>query len=378
MKKISLYLSFLCLVVLFTGCPKTAPKQPVSFKRITDGQGDFLKKFDNELTRYDCLMQGRKWVEAMNTFQDSGKSRNRSTSTSSSCAGDFAVPTSDQKSQARILRNDIANQLIRFTDYNYFQFENDLYVRRASGSVLADLVDTGANFAATITNGERAKTIINAAIIAFRGSRKSVSLNFFREQTGEILITKMQTSRNRVLKELIVQLRDKDVDQYPLDAALGDVIRYFYAGTLPRALQELQQDTSVAAQQAQQDILILKDVPIGTVATQTQRDLAVLARSTLKKLSDSLNNSSLSVRTASLATLQSIAEKIKADTTITDEMNKDAILKTLLSKLTTDINDGVKLAQDIQDIREEGFSNGTLKQQTIDKIDKIIANADKN
>lgn len=376
MKKVIFFL-LLCIVVLAAGCPKTTPKQPGVFGKITDRQDDFLIKFDNELARYDCLLEGRTWTQTTTVTQASGKSRTKSASTSN-CSGEFKMPTADQQAQARIVRNDVANQLIRFTDYNYFQFETDLYIKRATGSVLADITDTGANFAATITNGARAKTIINAAIIAFRGGRKSVSLHYFREQTGEILITKMQTSRNRVLKELIVQLRDKNVDEYPLDAALGDVIRYFYAGTLPRALQELQQDTSVAAQLARQEILILKDVPIGTPATKAQRDLAVNARDVLKKLLNGLTSSSTSVKTESLGKLQKIAEKIRGDQTIVAEMNRNATLKDLLGKLQTDAGDGAKLAQHIQDIREEAFSNGTLKQETIDKIDNIIADVDKN
>ena len=73
-------------------------------------------------------------------------------------------PTDQQKALARKIRNNLIFKLIRFTDDQYFQFENDLYIGRASTSVLADIIDFGANFAATISNGERAKTIINASL----------------------------------------------------------------------------------------------------------------------------------------------------------------------------------------------------------------------
>lgn len=291
--------------------------------------------------------------------------------------GGNGQPTAQQKILARTVRNDLTYQLIRFTDYQYFQFENDLYVKRASGSFLSDVLDFGGNLAGTITNGERAKTIINASLIAFRGGRKSASLNYFQEQTADVLITKMQTSRNRVLKEILTQTKDKDVDDYPLEAALGDAIKYFYAGTLPRALQELKKDVGLAAQVAENEILKLKDIEVTTPATQAERDKSVRAFDFLKSLRKTLSddNASEGEKTAALGKLQSISEQIRKNQNITDVLNKDDDLKALLKKLEDNSADGLILADTLQDLRFVLADKSD--EATLQAIEAIIINVGK-
>jgi hypothetical protein len=237
--------------VLGAGCPKTTPKQPMVFNRVVNYQ---LQQLDSDIASYECSLDTHTLVVSAGNV------------VSVACPAGSAV----DPVKARRIRDATIHNLIRIVDYNYFEFENDIYLRRASGSVLADIIDDSANFAATITNGERAKTIINAALIAFRSGRKSANLNFFREQTGEILITNMQTSRNRVLATILTQLRDQDVFDYSLEAALGDLIKYFFAGSLPRALQELQQNTSNTSQSVKQDVAAARAVI--PFVTQDDRD----------------------------------------------------------------------------------------------------------
>lgn len=291
--------------------------------------------------------------------------------------GGNGQPTAQQKILARTVRNDLTYQLIRFTDYQYFQFENDLYVKRASGSFLSDVLDFGGNLAGTITNGERAKTIINASLIAFRGGRKSGSINYFQEQTADVLITKMQTSRNRVLKEILTQTNDKDVDDYPLEASLGDAIKYFYAGTLPRALQELKKDVSLAAQVAEDEILELKDIEVTTPATQAKRDVSVRAFRFLNSLAKTIASDSASEgeKTAALGNLQKISELIRKDQKITDVLNEDADLKKLLEDLETISADGILLANTLLDLRSG--RDDKPAEATLRAIDTIIINVEK-
>jgi hypothetical protein len=348
MKKVALFL-LLCIVAIATGCPKSTPVRPAVINRVANYE---IAKFDKNMANYECAVNGTTFDPEDLTYKN--------------CGTNAKDPT-----KALQIRNDVIYQLIRATDYNYFQFENDLYVKRATGSILADIIDTSANFAATITNGERAKTIINAAIISFRGGRKSVSLNYFREQTGEILITKMQTSRNRVLKEILTQLKDKDINDYPLDAALGDTIRYFYAGTLPRALQELQQDTSVAAKEANDDILILKDVKPSLLATEPQKVNAVNSFDTLNKLAgDAQNAASDSERLKVMSKLLKIVEELNKETSVISEINKETALKPILEDINKQKTDGLALARRLLDLRFE--ARDRLSFTMLTKINDII------
>lgn len=290
--------------------------------------------------------------------------------------GGNGQPTDQQKALARTVRDRMIYRLIRFTDYQYFRFENELYVKRSTGSFLADVLDVGANLAGTITNGERAKTIINASIIAFRGGRKSGSIQYFQEQTADVLITNMQTARNEVLADMIDQLKKQGVDSYPLDAALGDVIDYFYAGTLPRALQQLKKDAGVKAQNAEDEVRVLKGIKVRTPATPANAVLSVSAFDVLNGLAkiSASKTASQSEKTEALSKLQKIAEQIKKNKTITDVLEKDEDLKKLLGALTTDFADGVKLANNLQDLRSG--RDDKPDEATIQAIENIIINVD--
>lgn len=310
MKTIYFFILLLCIAVLTTACPKTTPARPEVITKIANYQ---VAQLDNNLASYGCAVNG--------------------------CPQGGQIDLD----KARRIRDATIHSLIRVTDYNYFQFENDLYIKRASSSFLADAIDMSANLAATITNGERAKTIINASLIAFRGGRKSASIHYFQEQTADVLIAKMQTSRNRVLADVLTQLRDKGVESYPLESALGDIIKYFYAGTLPRALQELKIDTGLDAQKAQDEVRRVSGLPERGLAPRESRDNARLANENLKKLSVALDKPE--EKDTALKQLQAIVKEL--------EMNADLKTALMAKSIGEATTDGKKIIRAIRDIRSD-------------------------
>ncbi len=155
----------------------------------------------------------------------------------------------DRPEVAKTLRDGLIFKLKRNIDANYADFENNLFLGKASSNVLFDITEFGAVLAATITNGERAKTIISSALSAFKGGRKSIDINFFREKTTESLISTMRASRSGYEEKLNIGLRNT-VSNYTLEEALGDLIDYFYAGSLSNALVELSKQASEKATDA--------------------------------------------------------------------------------------------------------------------------------
>lgn len=320
MKKFALFL-LLCIVVFATGCPKSTPVRPEVVTRIANYQ---IVQLDIDTANYECAVDGQTFDKTNLSYKTCGTN-------------------AQNLDKARQIRDEVIYRLIRITDYNYFQFENDLYVKRASGSVLADIIDTGANLAATISNGERTKTIINASLIAFRGSRKSASMHYFQEQTADVLITKMQTTRNRVLAEMLSQIHDKNVKEYPLDAALGDVIKYFYAGTLPRALQELTKDANLNAQQAENEVRRVTGLSERGLLTQEIRDNSVVATKTLNDLSTALDNAE--DKAAALERLRNIVRELENDKKLEEYLTGKAV--------THSTADGKQIIQTLKGMRRD-------------------------
>jgi len=212
--KLLKFLLLFCIVVMATGCPKTRTTMPSAIKdKLIQREADQLVSL---ATNYDAAI-------ASGTAADLGK--------------------------AQLYRNELMHLGIMLIDDNYNQFENDLFVKRAKSNVAGDLTELGLSAATGITNGERVKTILAIALTGFKGGRKSIDINFFRERSTEVIALKMRASRARIL-QTIYQGLAAPVDKYPLGAGLDDLINYHNAGSLNSALLELAQDTGQDARNA--------------------------------------------------------------------------------------------------------------------------------
>lgn len=72
----------------------------------------------------------------------------------------------------------------------------------ASYDTIADITELGVTLATTIVNGERVKTVLAAALTAFKGTRTAIDKNFFRAQTLPIIIKEMDSLRAAFLETL--------------------------------------------------------------------------------------------------------------------------------------------------------------------------------
>lgn len=184
---------------------------------------------------------------------------------------------------AKVKRDELVFRLKRNIDSNYADFENNLFLGKASSNVLFDIAELGSAAAVGITNGERAKSIIGTALTAFKGGRKSVDVNFFREKTTESLILTMRASRSGLEEKINLGLRN-GVTNYTLEEALGDLIDYFYAGSLANALLRLSQtaseDAKIAKEEADKSIKdrlkteFTQSVSIDSIRNQLSTDLS--------------------------------------------------------------------------------------------------------
>ena len=203
---------------------------------------------------------------------------------------DVALGGADNLSQAMTFRNEIIYEVLQLIDDNYNQFENDLFVKRATSNITGDMLELGIAAATGITNGERVKTILGIAATAVKGSRKSIDSNYFRERTTEVIAMKMRASRAKVLQTIHQGVR-LSVGEYPLGAGLDDLVNYLYAGSINAALIELAQDTGADAKTAREEASELKIHPFLTKGQ----------RATLRTISDAREQIFLKLSSGSAA-----------------------------------------------------------------------------
>jgi hypothetical protein len=150
----------------------------------------------------------------------------------------YAAATGDA---ATALRNKMVYSVLAEIDYVFYDYETKLFLNEGRFNVAADFLQLGMAAGGTLTNGARGKTILSALLTGVTGVNLSVDKNFFRQQTVQAIASSMEANRDRI-KTVILQQLSKDTIAYPYQAARADLIHYFFAGTLPSGLQQLNQD----------------------------------------------------------------------------------------------------------------------------------------
>lgn len=211
----ALHLSLVLVGAIFmTGCPKTKTPMPAPLRdQIINRQ---VNKLAGLADRYDAAVE----------------------------AGDDV-----NLGKAQLYRNELVHTALTLIDSNYNEFENDLFVGRAKANIGFDFAELGMAAATAITNGERVKTILGVVMTAFKGGRRSIDMNIFRERTTEVIAQKMRGSRSKILQQIYKGLA-LPVTRYPMGAAIDDLVNYLYAGSINSALLELAQDAGEDAKNA--------------------------------------------------------------------------------------------------------------------------------
>jgi hypothetical protein len=323
MRKIQFSL-LLCLLIFATGCPKYKP-EPVDLNNS--------KSFVTKLNIYFADQQ-TKYRAALNS-----------------------VP--DGPVKAKAIRNQFIEDVLPYIDEVYTDFITDIQAGRDRTNFIADLVELGASAAVGITNGERPLQIIGVGLTAFRGGRRSADLNFYKEQTTPILINKMDGNRAKV-RAMILTREKEGVDTYPIGAAIGDIVAYYNAGTLVRAFTELQKDTAVQTRQSEDNLQLLKGVPLTPEATPDFRNLSVGASDVLQGLFTDLNDPAK--KDAATKKLQNIVAALEKDKDVAE------VLKN--ADVSSKDTDGIKIRDALIEIRESAaLVNNT---DLLNKINQAI------
>lgn len=320
MKKIQLCL-LICTAVFATGCPKYRPK--VDFNNKSSLVNRVNERFRDWQTEYYAALKAK----------DLGR--------------------------AKTARNELLEEALPYIDDAYIDFITNIQRGRDRGNFVADLVELGTSGAVGITKGERAIQILGVALTAFRGGRRSADLNFYKDTATPILISKMDGNRAKV-RAVILTREKQEVSDYPVGAAMADIVDYYNAGTLVRAFTELAKDTAVQTKQSEDKVLELKGVQITPEATQAQRDVSVLAKNILDQLRDDLKDTAKAV--AATTKLQNIVKALETDT--------DMAAALTAAGVSSADTDGVKLRTAVLTIRRDAADKHNSVR--LDKINQAI------
>lgn len=171
-----------------------------------------------------------------------------------------AGPT--EAARLRHVRNEMLRELLWMVDYTYDDYKKQLHNSHATFGFLSDMAILGTSSAGAIVGGEALKAILATASAGVVGARNSVSQNFYREQSIEIIIGKMDTLRATI--RLGIERRfSEDLDTYSLRQGFLDIRSYFDQGSVVTALVVLSQEVAPKAQEAAKTLKEYQDQMAG-------------------------------------------------------------------------------------------------------------------
>lgn len=135
-------------------------------------------------------------------------------------------------------RNHILSEFIWSVDHSYNAFETSFYSNKAAEDIGADVIGLGLGGATTLTGSAHAKTILALAASTIVGAKASVDAHWYDQQTRAALVAEMRALRAAQLL-IIVGGMKKDLSGYTLDHGIVDIQRYYEAGSVSSALQEI-------------------------------------------------------------------------------------------------------------------------------------------
>lgn len=163
-------------------------------------------------------------------------------------------------------RNQILQELISLTDYNYGKFEESYYGSDANTNFWSDTLNLGLTGVSSVTGTAHLKSVLSAIATGNTGIKGSYLKNFYDNQARSAVVQQMRASRADILasiedtshmKASVVATKDpsgKDVAPYSLEQGLADADSYFNAGTIIGALQTIAQaagETQAGAKEKQ-------------------------------------------------------------------------------------------------------------------------------
>jgi len=157
------------------------------------------------------------------------------------------------------IRNQIIDISMIEIDQNFILFVSDFTTSKKSFDTITELGSILADSASAAFTPASTKTVLSLVSGGLTASRTSVGKNFFYEQSLKALLQQMSAERRSVARDLI-KGTGATVDQYPLAAALQDIERYYFAGTIDGAFVGVQKDAAQKEEKANQDIAEIRKI----------------------------------------------------------------------------------------------------------------------
>lgn len=162
------------------------------------------------------------------------------------------LATNYKNNRSEEKRNQLIFMAISQIDMNFRGYQKKQRHGNSLFQTVVNVLEVGAATAISITNGERAKSIIADGLGFIQGSRDSINKNY-RLLERQVLFNKMIEKRSNVLTRIYERVGKSDAE-YPFERAIIDIFDYYQAGTIDSALSSLGTDSGNSASNAEKQL----------------------------------------------------------------------------------------------------------------------------
>lgn len=157
----------------------------------------------------------------------------------------YSKGTDDNMKQ--MIRNRIIFELIEKIDIEYGDYTKNVRYQRQFKDIVLDLLGLGFSSAGSFVGGPTVKSILSGVSTGFQGVNTAIDRDIFAQETWQAVVNQMSADRSAVQSTILTNMAKKDAD-YPLEAAMEDLVHYIYAGTFTHALASIVANTGQSAQ----------------------------------------------------------------------------------------------------------------------------------
>ncbi len=133
-------------------------------------------------------------------------------------------------------RDTIVSKVLIVTDIHYHDFIESVSVFKKKKDTAAEIGVVAASGVASLIHPLSTAQIFSQVSVGIQSSNIAVNKNFFYEQTIPVLISSMNARRLTVRADIVRNVK-LGTQNYPLQAALADLDRYYNAGTFEGAVE---------------------------------------------------------------------------------------------------------------------------------------------
>lgn len=170
-------------------------------------------------------------------------------------------------------RNAAVFKLMALADVRYLEFRNDIVANRKHTRSASNAMLLATDIAATLTQSRGVKDNYIALSALISGGETIYDKDYLFDRTIEALVAQMDA--NRKAKQVLIyeSLGEKSVQAYPGQAALADVLDYYYMGTINAAVIGVQKSANEQLRQSEQELRTIAPIDEAQIeARQAQTD----------------------------------------------------------------------------------------------------------